>query len=66
MASLPENHVAAESCVLPTKSPRETEVVEKRRTQSAEDSDPSDEEQTFYPEGGLQAWLVVFGSFCGM
>lgn len=20
----------------------------------------------YYPEGGLQAWLVVFGSFCGM
>ena len=19
-----------------------------------------------YPEGGLRAWLVVFGSFCGM
>ena len=22
--------------------------------------------ETTYPEGGLQAWLVVFGSFCGM
>lgn len=21
---------------------------------------------TFYPEGGLRAWLVVFGSFCGL
>jgi len=23
-------------------------------------------EETVYPEGGLQGWLVVFGSFCGM
>lgn len=23
-------------------------------------------DDTVYPEGGLQAWLVVFGSFCGM
>jgi hypothetical protein len=22
--------------------------------------------ETTYPEGGLRAWLVVFGSFCGM
>lgn len=26
----------------------------------------SDEEEISYPEGGLQAWLVVLGSFCGM
>ena len=25
-----------------------------------------DDEETLYPEGGLRAWLVVFGSFCGM
>ena len=24
------------------------------------------EEEITYPEGGLQAWLVVFGAFCGM
>jgi len=24
------------------------------------------EDEAFYPEGGLAAWLVVFGSFCGM
>lgn len=23
-------------------------------------------DETVYPEGGVQAWLVVFGSFCGM
>jgi hypothetical protein len=23
-------------------------------------------DETPYPEGGLRAWLVVFGSFCGM
>jgi hypothetical protein len=26
----------------------------------------SDDEDISYPEGGLQAWLVVLGSFCGM
>jgi hypothetical protein len=25
-----------------------------------------DNEVTSYPDGGLQAWLVVLGSFCGM
>lgn len=25
-----------------------------------------DKEDVEYPEGGLRAWLVVFGSFCGM
>jgi len=26
----------------------------------------TDKEDIEYPEGGLRAWLVVFGSFCGM
>ncbi|KAF5019098.1 hypothetical protein F66182_8911 [Fusarium sp. NRRL 66182] len=31
------------------------------------DSVPTDERANLdFPEGGLQAWLVVFGSFCGM
>jgi MFS family permease len=25
-----------------------------------------DDEETTYPDGGLEAWLVVLGSFCGM
>jgi hypothetical protein len=25
-----------------------------------------DDEEASYPEGGLRAWLVVLGSFCGM
>lgn len=29
-------------------------------------SSRSDEDDTIYPEGGLQAWLVVFGSWGGM
>lgn len=29
-------------------------------------AEASDDEETVYPEGGLRAWLVVFGSFCGM
>jgi hypothetical protein len=35
----------------------------------APDSDPSiiidDDEEDDFPEGGLRAWLVVLGSFCG-
>ena len=27
---------------------------------------PSANEDAIYPEGGLKAWLVVLGSFCGM
>jgi hypothetical protein len=26
----------------------------------------SNHEEPTYPDGGLQAWLVVLGSFCGM
>ena len=29
-------------------------------------ADDSSDEEIIYPEGGLQAWLVVFGAFCGM
>jgi hypothetical protein len=63
MASLPGNNLAAELCQGP---PREDATFEKGTTESAESSEPSDAEETSYPEGGLEAWLVVFGSFCGM
>lgn len=66
MVSSPENNFAAESCVLRIEPPREDEMLEKGRTESAEGSEPSDEEEISYPEGGLEAWLVVSGSFCGM
>ena len=29
-------------------------------------AEASDDEDIIYPEGGLRAWLVVLGSFCGM
>jgi hypothetical protein len=29
-------------------------------------AEASDDGEITYPEGGLQAWLVVLGSFCGM
>jgi hypothetical protein len=32
----------------------------------AEGSEDSTIDQVTYPEGGLQAWLVVFGCFCGV
>jgi len=63
MASLPKNNPAAELC---KGRPHEDATFEKGTTQSAEVSVPSVEEETTYPEGGLEAWLVVFGSFCGM
>lgn len=31
-----------------------------------ESSDSDSEDEYKYPEGGLQAWLVVFGAWCGM
>ena len=34
-------------------------------SEKAEDQSGNDDDIT-YPEGGLQAWLVVFGAFCGM
>ena len=66
MVSLPDNDLAAGSCVFSIGTPRIDEMPEKARTESAEVSEPSDEEEVSYPEGGLEAWLVVFGSFCGM
>ena len=47
-------------------SQHEGEVAEKIGTRPAEVSEPGDEDEISYPEGGLQAWLVVCGSFCGM
>lgn len=66
MASPPESNVASESRVLPMEPQLEGEEVEKTRTRPAEVSEPGDEDEISYPEGGLQAWLVVCGSFCGM
>jgi hypothetical protein len=63
MASLPGNNLAAELCHGP---PREDATFEKETTKSPEVSETSDAEEISYPEGGLEAWLVVFGSFCGM
>ncbi|KAJ4346006.1 hypothetical protein N0V95_005789 [Ascochyta clinopodiicola] len=70
MAASPEINFAAESRVSRMKPPRKDELLEKRRIESPAPSpaisEPSDEEEIFYPEGGLEAWLVVAGSFCGM
>ena len=38
-----------------------------RETEESHDiAEASDDEDITYPEGGLRAWLVVLGSFCGM
>ncbi|KAH9873317.1 hypothetical protein J1614_005715, partial [Plenodomus biglobosus] len=66
MVASPENNFAVESCVSRIETPRKDEILEKGRTESAEVPEPRDEAETFYPEGGLEAWLVVSGSFCGM
>lgn len=39
---------------------------EEKAQQEAPTSPTSSKDDTTYPEGGLQAWLVVFGAFCGM
>lgn len=63
MTSSPENHLAAATCVI-------CEPVlyegEKGRANPEEALEPNNEEEVTYPEGGLEAWLVVGGSFCGM
>jgi hypothetical protein len=51
-------HVAADK--------RSNEMSEKTRGEPAEVLRLSDEEEISYPEGGVEAWLVVLGSFCGM
>jgi len=35
-------------------------------TAGEKSSEPSDNPAVTYPEGGARAWLVTFGSFCGM
>lgn len=54
----------------PTDLPVLSESVSHREEPSSSEkhgeiSPPPSEEQ-FYPEGGREAWSVVFGSFCGM
>ena len=39
---------------------------EKARSASTPSSTETAKDEIVYPEGGLQAWLVVLGSFCGM
>ncbi|GAB7364639.1 hypothetical protein MBLNU230_g5442t1 [Neophaeotheca triangularis] len=50
--------------ILPPDNPSHDEANEKPTLSSP--SDPTDKTEVTYPEGGLQAWLVVFGSFSGM
>ncbi|KAF7899127.1 uncharacterized protein EAF01_008340 [Botrytis porri] len=47
-----------EKAVIVTVTPLSDPVVD--------ESDSDSEDDYKYPEGGLQAWLVVFGSWCGM
>ena len=44
-------------------APSSTVDAEKSANNRASDSSDDDED---FPEGGLRAWLVVFGSFCAM
>ena len=37
-----------------------------KETKSQSAMHGAENDDKFYPEGGLRAWLVVFGSFCGM
>ena len=48
---------------LPTLAPSKTVDADKSTSNRTTDSSDDDED---FPEGGLRAWLVVFGSFCAM
>ena len=63
MVSSPDINLDAESGIPRAITSHEEE---KTRSDSAEIVELSDEEDISYPEGGLEAWLVVCGSFCGM
>jgi MFS family permease len=43
-----------------------TDVVEKDEERAGSATPPVDIRDQPYPEGGLQAWLVVFGAWCGL
>ena len=47
----------------PTLAPSVPTDIEKAATDRSTDSNDGDED---FPEGGLRAWLGVFGSFCAM
>lgn len=65
-----EKNANQDSLVSASGEDKEREVVvictpiPNQHTDELTDSDSEDEYK--YPEGGLQAWLVVFGSWCGM
>lgn len=54
----------------PTDLPVLSESVSHREEPSSSEKNgdtlPSTSTEQFYPEGGREAWSVVFGSFCGM
>lgn len=54
------------SVASPSKPPSSNfDLPEEKESQTATTTS-DDEEAITYPEGGLRAWLVVFGGFCGM
>jgi hypothetical protein len=59
--SPPESDV--ELSVLPHSEKRHSSAIEGK---TAFDRKQSNTEFLAFPEGGLRAWLVVLGSFCGM
>lgn len=63
-----QNHHPPEATDQKQQQPPQATVHQQQQHSSAErfdDSAPSDSDIVF-PEGGLAAWLVVFGSFCAM
>ena len=47
----------------PVELPKDEETAQQKDSSS---STSSTKDEITYPEGGLQAWLVVLGSFCGL
>lgn len=46
--------------------PKNVESVDEESANGRGSDSSEDEEEDDFPEGGLRAWLVVFGSFCAM
>ena len=46
--------------------PAPSGIVDAEKSTNNRTTDSSDDDDEDFPEGGLRAWLVVFGSFCAM
>jgi hypothetical protein len=64
--SLPTSVQLAQPCIDDTEKGGQVTSREDAASDGTETDDEQDVDDNTFPEGGLQAWLVVFGSFCAM